>query len=167
MMRKIGAGLLCLFAICLSACGGTPSDGAQKEEQPSVQDVYDALMEVNAIANPREIDGFALENTFAIDPEELVEEYAGTVSNTMSDSGLNLVIRAKEGKAEEVKTALETYKTSQETFFGGYYAEFADALSQIADGRVEAHGDLVVLVFANTEGAEYSEIDGVLSDIAK
>ena len=45
----------------------------------------------------------------------------------------------------------------------GNYAEFADGQALIKDGRIVEKGNYVVLVFANTDGASYTDIDKALS----
>jgi len=96
MVGAFVIGLLSLLIICLSAY-----ERVQETEGKSILDIYESLSEVNVISNPQEIDDFTLENTFKINQVGLVEEYAGEISNTMSDGGLNLVIRAKEGKPQK------------------------------------------------------------------
>lgn len=165
MIRKLMTGFLLSVAVCLTGCGNKKE--VQETEKITVQDIYDVVEKVNPVANPREIDDFALENDFGFEQDGLVINYVGTISNTMTDSGLNLVIEAAEGRAEEVKTILETYQKNQQTFFGGYYAEFADALAQISEGRIVVEGNFVILVFANTEGTGYDEIDGAIEQALK
>ena len=41
--------------------------------------------------------------------------------------------------------------------------EFADGQALIKDGRIVEKGNYVVLVFANTDGASYTDIDKALS----
>ena len=67
-----------------------------------------------------------------------------------------------DGKAGDVKKALETYQQNQIAYYGNY-AEFADGQALIKDGRIVEKGNYVVLVFANTDGASYTDIDKALS----
>ena len=60
---------------------------------------------------------------------------------------------------------MNAYKTSIST--GGLYAEFADKEAMAADARIVAKGDYLVMVVANTEGADYTEIDTALDEALK
>ena len=71
-------------------------------------------------------------------------------------------MQCADGKADEVKKALETYQQNQIAYYGNY-AEFADGQALIKDGRIVEKGNYVVLVFANTDGASYTDIDKALS----
>ena len=89
-------------------------------------------------------------------------EYAGKMSNDQGNSALILVIKAAEGKAGEVKTELAAYKTSISS--GGMYAEFAAMEEMAKDARIVEKGDYVVMVVANTQGADYAEIDKAIDE---
>ena len=174
-----------LAAVLLAGCGGSSSSAATSSQptaapadpasDPASQgddaaasvnaynlsDVISAVEAANAVANPRDIDDFSLENTYMLTMDN-VAEFAGKVSNDASNSALILVVRAVPGKADEVKAELDAYKT--ELAEGGLYAEFADKEAQAKDARLVVKGDYVVLVIANTEGAQYSDIDKSLDE---
>lgn len=167
-----------LAAALLAGCGGGASSAAS---QPAVSapdassaaasvpavdsynlaDVIAAVEAVNPVANPREIDDFSLENTYLLTMDN-VAEYQGKVSNDAANSALILVVKAAEGKAGDVKAELDAYKT--ELAEGGLYAEFADKEAQAKDARLVVKGDYVALVIANTEGAQYADIDKALDE---
>lgn len=160
-MKKFLSLILCvlMLAAALVGCGGSASGSEPAVEVKAVnlEDVKAAIEAVNEVANPLVIDDFAAENDVGLTMEN-VESYLGVQSNNQGDSATILVVKAAAGKAADVKAELETYKSNQETFYSNY-AEFADGLAQIQNGRVVAKGDCVVLVFANTSGADYAEID--------
>lgn len=169
-----------LAAVLLAGCGGASSASTPAASQPAasapdassaasapaadsynLSDIIAAVEAVNPVANPREIDDFGLENTYLLTMDN-VAEYAGKVSNDAANSALILAVKAVEGKAGDVKAELDAYKT--ELAEGGLYAEFADKEAQAKDARLVVKGDYVVLVIANTEGAQYADIDKALDE---
>ena len=57
---------------------------------------------------------------------------------------------AASGKAQDVVTALESYKQDQVAFYGNY-AEFAQAQSNVENAIISSKGDRVVMVIASNE----------------
>ena len=47
---------------------------------------------------------------------------------------------------------------------GGMYAEFAAMEEMAKDARIVKKGDYVVMVVANTQGADYAEIDKAIDE---
>ena len=84
----------------------------------------------------------------------------------MKDSALTLIIQAKEGKGNAVKSALETYKQNQIVYFGNY-PEFSEALSRVKDGRIYQSGDLIIMLFSSINLSDYGEIDKLISELVK
>ena len=76
--------------------------------------------------------------------------YKGVKSNDNGDAGLVLVVQAASGKAQDVVTALESYKQDQVAFYGNY-AEFAQAQSNVENAIISSKGDRVVMVIASNE----------------
>lgn len=150
-----------LLLICLVGCGSSGESDAASYDLASVMS---SLEEANPIANPREIDDFSIENDFGF-AEGDVEEYLGKISNDQGDSGMILLIKAAEGKGDAVKTALETYKADQVAFYGNY-AEFAQGMALIQDGRIVQNGDYVFLVFSSLSVNGYDAIDSALSSLS-
>ena len=107
------------------------------------------------MTNPRDLDDFSLQNEIMLNMDN-VADFSGKKSNDNANSALILAIQAQPGKAEDVKTDLESYKSG---LVNGMYAEFAEKEAQAKDARIVVKGDYVVLVIANTEGASYSDID--------
>ena len=184
-MKKQIATMTCalLAAVVLAGCGGssssstasskvdsassstaasvgstsTASSAAASADGYNLDDIVSAIEAADPISNPLEIDETALQYDMMLTLEN-VESFAGVRSNDQGNSGTILVVKALAGKAGDVAAELETYKQNQVAYYGNY-AEFADGQAQIEDGRVVTSGDYVVLVFANTEGADYGEID--------
>ena len=83
-------------------------------------------------------------------PADDVVSYKGVKSNDNGDAGLVLVVEAASGKAQDVVTALESYKQDQVAFYGNY-AEFAQAQSNVENAIISSKGDRVVMVIASNE----------------
>ena len=150
---------LVLSLVLFAGCGS-------KEDPASGYDlttVMSSLEEVNPIDNPREIDDFSIENDFGF-AEGAVAEYLGKISNDQGDSGMILLIKAAEGKGDEVKAALDTYKADQAAFFGNY-PDFAQGMALIQDGRIVQDGDYVFLVFSSLSVNGYDAIDTALDSL--
>lgn len=148
-----------VLALGLVGCGGKESSKAY-----NLNDIVTAVESANPIANPRDVD----DNFITLDmllTKDNIEEYAGKVSNDQADSALIVAVKAVEGKGNAVKAEMETYKTSIST--GGLYAEFADKEAAAKDARIVQQGDYVVMVVANTNGADYSAIDTALDEALK
>ena len=184
-MKKIFAFLMtAILAVCvLTGCGGAASDSSSASESSSasgsdsqaqnvskdanaynLNDIVAAVEQVNPVANPRDVDNNFIQLDLLID--ENIAEYAGKISNNDDNSALILAIKAEEGKGGEVKKALEDYKAS---FSSNkmYQGDFANKLAQAENARIVTKGDYLVFVIANTEGADYAEIDKALDEALK
>ena len=105
----------------------------------------ETLLAADPISNQFEIAAMNIEYDFGLKAED-VAAYKGVKSNDNGDAGLVLVVEAASGKAQDVVTALESYKQDQVAFYGNY-AEFAQAQSNVEkrhhllQGRPCGHGD--------------------------
>lgn len=135
--------------------------GSAPQAEYNLADVVSAVEAVNPVANPREIDDFSLENTYMLTMDN-VADFSGKVSNDAANSALILAVQAVPGTVDDLKAELDAYKTTLAE--GGLYAEFADKEAQAKDARLVVKGDCVVLVIANTEGAQYADIDKALDE---
>ena len=160
-MKKIVSLLLAvsLCAFALVGCGGGSETASY-----NLDDIVAAVEKANPVSNSRDVDDNFIQLDMLLDPEN-IEEYAGKVSSDQGTSALIVAIKAVEGKASTVEEELNAYKDSIST--GGLYAEFADKEAMAADARVVVKGDYLVMVVANTEGADYAEIDTALDEALK
>ena len=124
-----------------------PDDGTNSPD--ALADEVNALLEANPISNQFEIAAMNIEYDFGLKAED-VASYKGVKSNDNGDAGLVLVVEAASGKAQDVVTALESYKQDQVAFYGNY-AEFAQAQSNVENAIISSKGDRVVMVIASNE----------------
>ncbi len=166
MKKFFAIAMTALMAVLvLVGCGSTESEvAADPAKVYNLADIVTAVEQANPVSNPREADD-NLVNLDMLLTADNIAEYAGKVSNDQDNSALILAVKAVEGKAAEVKTEMEAYKTSIST--GGMYAEFANKEEMAKDARIVAKGDYVVMVVANTKGASYADIDKALDEALK
>ena len=160
-----------VLAVALTGCGGSassaPSSVSDAATSAPVTDAaspaadtaengtadldsaVESLLAADPISNQFEITAMNIEYDFGLKAED-VAAYKGVKSNDNGDAGLVLVVEAASGKAQDVVTALESYKQDQVAFYGNY-AEFAQAQSNVENAIISAKGDRVVMVIASNE----------------
>ena len=160
-----------VLAVALTGCGGSassaPSSASSAATSAPVTDAaspaadtsengtaaldsaVETLLDANPISNQFEIAAMNIEYDFGLKAED-VAAYKGVKSNDNGDAGLVLVVEAASGKAQDVVTALESYKQDQVAFYGNY-AEFAQAQSNVENAIISSKGDRVVMVIASNE----------------
>jgi len=160
-----------VLAVALTGCGGSASSApssvssasasapASSTAAPAVDtaengtadldSAVETLLAANPISNQFEIAAMNIEYDFGLKAED-VAAYKGVKSNDNGDAGLVLVVDAVSGKAQDVVTALESYKQDQVAFYGNY-AEFAQAQSNVENAIISSKGDRVVMVIASNE----------------
>lgn len=160
-----------VLAVALTGCGGSASSapssvsGASASAPASstaapaadtaengtadLDSAVETLLATNPISNQFEISAMNIEYDFGLKAED-VAAYKGVKSNDNGDAGLVLVVEAASGKAQDVVTALESYKQDQVAFYGNY-AEFAQAQSNVENAIISSKGDRVVMVIASNE----------------
>ena len=160
-----------VLAVALTGCGGSassaPSSVSSASASAPVSDAaspaadtaengtadldsaVETLLAADPISNQCEIAAMNIEYDFGLKAED-VAAYKGVKSNDNGDAGLVLVVEAASGKAQDVVTALESYKQDQVAFYGNY-AEFAQAQSNVENAIISSKGDRVVMVIASNE----------------
>ena len=160
-----------VLAVALTGCGGSassaPSSVSNAATSAPVSDAaspaadttengtaeldsaVESLLAADPISNQFEITAMNIEYDFGLKAED-VASYKGVKSNDNGDAGLVLVVEAASGKAQDVVTALESYKQDQVAFYGNY-AEFAQAQSNVENAIISSKGDRVVMVIASNE----------------
>ena len=160
-----------VLAVALTGCGGSassapssvssasasapasstaaPAADAAENGTADLDSAVESLLAADPISNQFEITAMNIEYDFGLKAED-VAGYKGVKSNDNGDAGLVLVVEAASGKAQDVVTALESYKQDQVAFYGNY-AEFAQAQSNVENAIISAKGDRVVMVIASNE----------------
>ena len=160
-----------VLAVALTGCGGSASSAPSSVSSASasapasstaapaadttengtadLDSAAETLLAANPISNQFEIAAMNIEYDFGLKAED-VAGYKGVKSNDNGDAGLVLVVEAASGKAQDVVTALESYKQDQVAFYGNY-AEFAQAQSNVENAIISSKGDRVVMVIASNE----------------
>ena len=158
-----------VLAVALTGCGGSASSAPSSASSASasapasstaapaadtaengtadLDSAVETLLAANPISNQFEIAAMNIEYDFGLKAED-VAAYKGVKSNDNGDAGLVLVVEAASGKAQDVVTALESYKQDQVAFYGNY-AEFAQAQSNVENAIIDGGDDLVVMVIAS------------------
>ena len=160
-----------VLAVALTGCGGSASSAPSSVSSASasapasstaapaadttengtadLDSAVETLLAANPISNQFEIAAMNIEYDFGLKAED-VAAYKGVKSNDNGDAGLVLVVEAASGKAQDVVTALESYKQDQVAFYGNY-AEFAQAQSNVENAIISSKDDRVVMVIASNE----------------
>ena len=160
-----------VLAVALTGCGGSASSAPSSVSSASasapasstaapaadttengtadLDSAVESLLAANPISNQFEIAAMNIEYDFGLKAED-VAAYKGVKSNDNGDAGLVLVVDAASGKAQDVVTALESYKQDQVAFYGNY-AEFAQAQNNVENAIISSKGDRVVMVIASNE----------------
>ena len=160
-----------VLAVALTGCGGSASSApssvssaatsapASSTAAPAadtaengtadLDSAVESLLAADPISNQFEIAAMNIEYDFGLKAED-VAAYKGVKSNDNGDAGLVLVVEAASGKAQDVVTALESYKQDQVAFYGNY-AEFAQAQNNVENAIISSKGDRVVMVIASNE----------------
>lgn len=160
-----------VLAVALTGCGGSassapssvssaatsapasstaaPAADTTENGSADLDSAVETLLAANPISNQFEIAAMNIEYDFGLKAED-VAAYKGVKSNDNGDAGLVLVVEAASGKAQDVVTALESYKQDQVAFYGNY-AEFAQAQSNVENAIISSKGDRVVMVIASNE----------------
>ena len=158
-----------VLAVALTGCGGSASSAPSSASSASASapasstaapaadtaengtadlgSAVESLLAANPISNQFELAAMNIEYDFGLKAED-VAAYKGVKSNDNGDAGLVLVVEAASGKAQDVVTALESYKQDQVAFYGNY-AEFAQAQSNVENAIISSKGDRVVMVIAS------------------
>lgn len=158
-----------VLAVALTSCGGSassapssvssaatsapvtdaasPAADTSENGTAALDSAVESLLAADPISNQFEITAMNIEYDFGLKAED-VAAYKGVKSNDNGDAGLVLVVEAASGKAQDVVTALESYKQDQVAFYGNY-AEFAQAQSNVENAIISSKGDRVVMVIAS------------------
>ena len=172
-----------VLAVALTGCGGSassapssvssaatsapasstaaPAADTTENGTAALDSAVESLLAADPISNQFEITAMNIEYDFGLKAED-VAAYKGVKSNDNGDAGLVLVVEAASGKAQDVVTALESYKQDQVAFYGNY-AEFAQAQSNVENAIIDGGDDLVVMVIASNDCS--SDLTSAVKDV--
>lgn len=131
--------------------------GTGMKEGKTMEGFIDAVNEIYGEMRPEEIDDDMLKDIYMINLED-VEAYIGETSLVNVQAFDILVIQAKEGKVEDVKTALEQRKQNRISEFEFYPVNGNDEHTKNA--LVLTSGDYAILVICD----DYDRIQKVLDE---
>lgn len=142
---------LTLVTALLTSCG-------EKTKSYNIADVMTTIEAAAGIMEAAEVsqDNFLLETGIAADD---VEDFAGKVTNVNGASGTIYIVKAKAGKASDIKAKFEEIRLGTADFLANY-PEFASAKALAESGIVASHGDYVILVISgDAETAESQSVE--------
>lgn len=164
-MKKILAILLAalMASAALVSCGTKENDNGsapgvssgastEKESTATAEEVFDAINkafdekynEGGAILNfPESIDAEVLKEKFGI-TAEMAESFKGEIAGVMTNCDMLVVVKAKDGKIEDVKAALEAAKADQAQQFEFYPVMGNDV--RIEASKVVTNGNYAALL---------------------
>lgn len=143
-MKKIISILMSILLVSTMLVGCSNGDKTNEagglKGDATLSDVNDKIVAEIGIAMPEAVNDTTLTDIFGVNKDN-VEEYAGQMSMVMTSSDTFLIVKAKEGKVEDVKAALEARR---ETIIQAQYlpAEIEKANA----GKVYVNGNYVALM---------------------
>lgn len=163
-MKKVLSLILCglMMVLFLASCGKNSSSSANV----TAPEVFDAINGAfaekyegteGAISNmPMDVDDTTLQEKFGIDPAD-VEGYKGQIAGMMTNCDMLLVVKAKEGKLEDVTRGLEKAKADQITQFE-FYAVMGNP-ERLEASKIVTNGDFAALLMVGVMGDEEENLD--------
>lgn len=155
-MKKVFS-IVC--AVCMAAMMVACGSSAKEYD---VNEVLSALNTANPLGESREVTADDVNLIMNIS-SDMYEEFAGSIGSDEITGAMNLVIKAADGKAEDVKSALATYQANQISVRAPYAA---DAAAVLEDGRLEVKGNYVVLSLGSSADV-YADVDTAIADTFK
>ena len=149
---------LCALAVLLVGCGG----GDTETKQYNLDDVMAAIEAVAPVSVPAEMDDDYLTGMYGINLDD-VEEYKGKYTNVSLSTDEILLVKAKAGKADTIKQALEARRDAKYE----QAAMYDDVQAQKAqNGRIVVKGDyLFFIVVGDETRIENGEVDAVYQEV--
>ncbi len=144
---KIGISLMIALLIFTGCAGEGGSGQAKIPETVSMRDIFvevnDSFGDYPAITMGMDFDDAMIQDLMGI-PLDTVQDFGGQMSMTMTNSDVFLGVRAKPGKVEEIKSALETRLADLQAQFEQY--PVMGSKERADTGEVYVVGDCVFLI---------------------
>ena len=116
-----------------------------------IQDVIMELEENLGITMPEKLDQQSLQEVFGLNPDD-IEEYYGEYSAVNTSADHIIGVKVKDGKVEEVKSALESHKQEIVDNFEEY---LPDQYDKAQAGKIIQKGNYLFLVIAGDSEKGY------------
>ncbi|MBD7916494.1 DUF4358 domain-containing protein [Clostridium sp. Sa3CUN1] len=145
---KIITKILCGMLVCASlvACG---SKSPSLKEGISVKDVVNNVVEKAPMQMPMELDDTTVSDLTTINLDD-VEEYAITKAMIMNSADITAIVKAKDGKVESVKAALQEMLDTEKN-----NAYLPDQKEKVENAVLVEKGNYVILLInADVKAAE-------------
>lgn len=173
MKKRVISMLLCgLLAVSVIGCsskndtpetnnGTNVEQGAtdKVESNVDVKEIVNKAVEAGYVRMPMEIDDTTAKDMYHINLDD-VEEYAIAETGISPGPGLIVMVEAKEGKLEAVKSAVE--KIKEDKVGKAFYPEEEEAAK---NSTVEVKGNVVYYTLFNSQIKE--EAQGFIADMLK
>lgn len=148
MVKKQWIGLMLAFALALALAGcgsGASSGAAPKDYAQILRDARsDELNEAYEVVTGSDENSATVLEWLAIDADA-VEQYAVSVSFMNTQAYAVMIIQPKEGRAEEIKTALQDHIQRQSDSFE-FYLEDQYTIAKDAKLETMPSGEIVLVM---------------------
>lgn len=173
MKRKVIGMLMCgILAVSAMGCsaknespesnnGTNVEQGAEENtaKEINVKEVVDKMVEAGYIRMPMEMDETTAKDMYHINLDD-VEEYAIAETGISPGPGLIVMVKAKEGKLDDVKASVE--KIKEDKVGQAFYPDEQEAAE---NSKVETVGNVVYYTLFNSTINE--EAQGALAEMLK
>lgn len=158
--------ILCLLAVAAVGCGNSASSTSNKAY--NMTDIISKIEETAPVAMAGDVDDTYVQSVLGLSTDDY-EEYAGKYSMANVNVDTLLIVKAKPGKTDTVKAALEKQRDNLAAMNEMY---LQDQYEKAKNGLVIVKGDYVALVivgdndrFINGEAeAVYKELSAVVDE---
>ena len=127
------------------------AQGMMRAAGSRIQDVIMELEENLGITMPEKLDQQSLQEVFGLNPDD-IEEYYGEYSAVNTSADHIIGVKVKDGKVDEVKSALESHKQEIVDNFEEY---LPDQYDKAQAGKIIQKGNYLFLVIAGDSEKGY------------
>ena len=146
-------------------------NGCSASSSATAEEVYDAIDTAfhgqyghgPVPASPIEVDGAALQEKFHLS-EEMVDGYKGEIAGMMTNCDMLLVVKAKDGQLDAVRSALNEALQDQKDAFLWYAV--MDNPERLESAKVVTEGDFAALLLVGISPDDPDAQPDFSSDVA-
>ena len=151
MKKLVSLLLAAMLLLSAAACGEKEPAAPALKEGVTLQSIVDSISEEYEFSMPGALDETMLTDLLGINTDD-VEDYAGNITMVMVSADNLIAVKAKEGKIEDVKAALEKRKEAR---IAEQY--LPDMISKAEAGKVVTKGDYAALLIVGDTTKDISE----------